>query len=128
MSNLYLIERRSLDEMNVDWVALGTEVMKTARKRRGLSYESAARQIPTSSKTYERWEKRGEVPIYHLPKVAEVLDLEIEQKERTRVTVAARNGDSGSGSLGVEERLERLEDLAETILAAVRRQGGERSA
>lgn len=88
MSSLYLVSRHRLDDVT-DWVPLGTAVMFKARTRKGLSYESAARLIPCASKTYERWEKRGEVPRPALPAVAAALGLEIEEDEPQRVTVAA---------------------------------------
>jgi transcriptional regulator with XRE-family HTH domain len=91
MSDLYLVLRRRLDLVATEWVEIGTDVLRNARKLRGLSYESLARQIPVASKTWERWEKAGRVPLAYLEKVASLLDLEIEQPagERYRVPVPA---------------------------------------
>lgn len=86
MSDLYLVLHRRLNSVQ-DWVELGTTVMKTARERLGLSYESVARAVPVSSKTYERYEKRGRVPRPLLPKIAAILQLEVEEPERVRVTL-----------------------------------------
>lgn len=79
MSDMYLVLRRRLETVTTQWVEIETAVLREARTRKGLSYESLARQIPVAAKTYERWEKRGRVPTWHVDKVAELLDLEIER-------------------------------------------------
>ena len=92
MSDLYLVLRRRLESVT-DWVPLGSDVMRDARKRLGLSYEGVARLIPVSSKTWERWEKRGEVPRPHLRKVAEALSLQVEFEDEQRAIRVPRGRD-----------------------------------
>jgi DNA-binding XRE family transcriptional regulator len=62
MSDMYLVLRRRLDDVarQHDWVPIGTETMRDARKHLGLSYEAVGRALSVASKTYERWEKAGE--------------------------------------------------------------------
>ena len=62
MSDLYLVLRSRLPVVK-EWAILGTKPMKEARLRLGLGYETMARKLPVSSKTYERYEKAGRVPI-----------------------------------------------------------------
>lgn len=93
-----------------EWVELGTETMRTARKAKGLSYESTAHLMHVSSKTYERWEKRGAVPRPTLDLAAEALGLEIEKAEPVRVRVSERGADS-------DAQLDRIERLLETLVA-----------
>lgn len=88
MSDLYLVLRHRLETVT-EWVPLGSDVMRQARDRLGLSYESVARLVSVSSKTYERYEKRGAVPRPLVVKIAETLNLEIEQSAPVRVTVPA---------------------------------------
>jgi transcriptional regulator with XRE-family HTH domain len=106
MSDLYLVLRHRLDAVQ-EWVYLSTADLKAARKRTGLSYESMARQVPTTAKTWERWEKAGRIPRHTLPRVAEVLGLEIEQPEVAPISVRpgpdAESGTS-AGQLLVEIR------------------------
>lgn len=91
MSDLYLVLRHRLSDVN-DWVDLGTTTLLTARKRQGLSYEAMGRQLNVASKTYERYEKRGRIPRQMLVKVADILDLEIDQPTRERITLPAEPG------------------------------------
>ena len=110
MSELYIIEKRRLDQM-VEWVELGTETMRDARNRLGLSYEGASRAIPVSSKTWERWEKRGAVPRYHLAKVAELLEIQIETEPPATVKL------SEGGQPSQLDRIEAaLRDLTDAVL------------
>lgn len=97
MSDLYLILRRRLETVASEWVDVGFDVMHAARKERGLSYEAIARQVPVASKTWERWEKAGRVPVAFIEKVAEILDLEIERPafHRRLVVVPDRSAESG---------------------------------
>jgi transcriptional regulator with XRE-family HTH domain len=100
-----------------DWVELGTTVMKTARERLGLSYESVARQVPVSSKTYERYEKKGRVPRPLLPKIAGILQLEVEEPDRIRVTVEGDPAEVAQGELAaLRTQLDRIETLLEEQL------------
>lgn len=111
MSDLYLVLRRRLGDV-VDWVELGTDVLRDARKRQGLSYEAMGRRLNVASKTWERYEKSGRVPRQLLPAVAELLDLEIEQPARLRVMEGERRDPPET----VERRLERLEALVSELL------------
>jgi transcriptional regulator with XRE-family HTH domain len=86
MSDLYIVLRRRLEAVP-EWVYIDSALLRAARERQGFSYETIARQIPVVSKTYERYEKAGRVPRQLLAKIAELLDLEIEEPERTRIMV-----------------------------------------
>src|SRR3954452_18719869 len=86
MSDLYLVLRRRLDDVT-DWVELGTPTLKNARKAQGLSYEAMGRKLSVAAKTYERYEKAGRVPRHLLPRIAEILDLEIDWPKRGTITV-----------------------------------------
>jgi transcriptional regulator with XRE-family HTH domain len=110
MSDLYLVLRRRLEDV-VDWVDLGYDVLHDARKRRGLSYEAMGRQLAVASKTYERYEKAGRVPRQLLPKVAEVLDLEIEQPDRVRIIVPA----TGDGQPTLESLRAQVSEQGEQL-------------
>lgn len=91
MSDLYLVLRRRLEEVK-NWAYIDTDVLRSARDSRGLSYEAMGRLIPTSSKTYERWEKGGRIPVELVGVIADLLDLEIERPQRTRTTVTVDGG------------------------------------
>ena len=92
MSDLYLVLRhRVTDVAAAQWAELGTQVMRDARQERGLSYESVSRLLHVSSKTYERYEKRGAVPVGMVDQVAEVLGLQIERAD-PRPTVVKIDG------------------------------------
>jgi hypothetical protein len=86
MSDLYLVLRHRLEAV-AEWVELGSEQLLAAQKALGLSDERAARLVPVATRTWIRWRQRGAVPIYMLSRVAEVLELEIERPERTRITL-----------------------------------------
>ena len=103
MSDLYLVLRRRLEEVS-RWAYIDTDILRTARVSRGLSYEAAARLIPTSSKTYERWEKAGRVPVGLVARIGELLDLEIERPARVRVAVAENEGEHVSDEIAVLRR------------------------
>ena len=77
MSDLYLVLRHRLDDIT-DWVMIDTDVLRTARLRVGLSYEAVARHLHVSSKTYERYEKRGRLPRALVSTVATLFELQIE--------------------------------------------------
>lgn len=115
MSDLYLILRHRLTDM-VDWVELGTETMKRARKAQGYSYEATSRLLSVSAKTYERYEKAGRVPRHLLPAVAEVLDIEIEEPARQRVTVPAEAADDPKLRATLVQILERLDRIERAVL------------
>lgn len=107
MSDLYLVLRHRLEDVT-DWVPLGEDVMRTAMKSQGLSSnERAARAIPVSTKTWERWLKRGAVPRQWLQRVAKVLALEIEETAPVGPVILDRDD--------VEEVLDRLESIAEKL-------------
>jgi transcriptional regulator with XRE-family HTH domain len=108
MSDLYLVLRSRLDTVT-NWVTLGTDVMKRARKAKGLSYEGVARQTNVSSKTYERYEKAGRVPEHMVEPFADVLGLEIERPGRERVVIGETESDMLALLRSVDHRLELLE-------------------
>lgn len=106
MSELYLVLRSRIPTVG-DWINLGDELLRSARKRKGLSYEAMGRQLNVAAKTWERWEKAGRVPPWRLADVAEVLELEID-----RPPVAARVAplpEPDANGLTDAERLSRLE-------------------
>jgi transcriptional regulator with XRE-family HTH domain len=86
MSDLYLVLRSRLDSVP-EWVYIDTHVLLAARNARGLSYESTARELHISSKTWERYEKAGRIPRPLVPRVAELLELEIEESPARRVVI-----------------------------------------
>lgn len=98
------------------WVEIGTDTLRDARHRLGLSYESAARLVPVSSKTWERWEKRGQVPRPHLYRVAEALGLELEWEEPEPVPVSAVQSKQDRLS-AIERELRDLRQAVEALLA-----------
>jgi transcriptional regulator with XRE-family HTH domain len=110
MSDLYLVLRHRLEEVSTEWVPIPSPILKKARKAKGLSYESLARQIPTSSKTWERYEKAGRVPRSLLPRIADILDLEITEPARQRITASTVSPD----------QLVALAERVEEVLAEVR--------
>lgn len=107
MSDLYLVLRSRLEAVP-EWVFIDSDVLRDARDRKGLSYETMARTLPVSSKTWERYEKAGRVPRSLLAKVAAVLDLEIEEPQRQRVTVETE-------ALDLAAVLERVEGLQSDV-------------
>lgn len=136
MSDLYLVLRSRLDAVT-KWVTLGTDVMKDARNARGLSYEAVSRQANVSAKTYERYEKRGQVPEHQVEAFAGILGLEIERPIRERVVVQERETEDAvlSALRVLDDRLQSLEaQVAESVKetkealrllrAAQRRAGG----
>jgi transcriptional regulator with XRE-family HTH domain len=122
MSDLYLILRSRLDAV-AEWVLIDAPILKAARDARGLSYESVARELHVSSKTWERYEKRGRIPRHLLGSVASLLDLEIEQPAPRRVRV-------GTPELGIpalddlRDHLDRRLDAIELQLAFIARRAG----
>jgi DNA-binding XRE family transcriptional regulator len=117
MSDMYLTLLRRI-ECVTTWVRLGTDVMKAARNDQGASYETIARAVPTSSKTYERWEKRGEVPNYAIEAVAAALNLRIERAERRSLTLPDEGApDAPPGE--ADERLDRVEQRLEEVRGLV---------
>lgn len=99
MSDLYLVLRSRLASVP-EWVFIETAILREARESRGLSYESMGRETNVSSKTWERYEKAGRVPRPLVPRVAEVLNLEIEEPGPRRVRLEPP-----------EVRVEALDDL-----------------
>lgn len=124
MSDLYLVLRSTLPTVGkrYEWVKLGKAAMRAARRRKGLSYEGTARLLNVSAKTYERYEKRGEVPRHEVPNVATVLGLEIEMPESiaTRIILSEEPlSDEEARASELLARLERVEGLAEQVLELV---------
>jgi len=68
-----------------DWIQIGPEKMAFSRKKLRLSHEDVRDQMAhnnyrlKTSRTYSRWEQRGEVPREALPAVAAVLGLDLGQ-------------------------------------------------
>lgn len=104
MSDLYLVLRSRLATVP-DWVFIDTSTLEQARKRKGYSYETTARELHVSSKTWERYEKAGRVPRGLLPRIAELLELEIEEPARARISATA----GGSQLDRIEEAIARVE-------------------
>lgn len=80
MSELYLVLRRRLESVR-RWVQVPTDVLRDARKTQGLSYEATGRLLNISSKTYERYEKQGRLPLELVDAIADVLGLTIERPD-----------------------------------------------
>ena len=122
MSTLYLQLVRRIEEV-AKWVPLGTDTMRSARESKGWSYETTAREIPVSSKTYERWEKRGEVPNHALEQVARVLDLSIEREERSApITVLDGGREPDADGQRLDALVARQEEIAGLVLELSRQQ------
>lgn len=124
MSDIYLVLRNRLDSV-AEWVTLGPE-MRTARERLGLSRAAIAREIPVVEKTYERWEKRGQVPRPFLPAVANLLHLEIETPEQVKIAVTPNGPDATVSPAQLEafaSALERLESMLARYEDALERLG-----
>lgn len=83
---MYLVLKSRLESV-ANWQYIGSEVLKSARKQRGLSYEAVGRLANVSSKTYERYERDGRVPEHMVDKFAGILGLEIERAVPTPLTV-----------------------------------------
>lgn len=123
MSDLYLVLRSRLEPVGkrFEWVDLGPSVMLEARKRLGLSREAIARKLNLSAKTYERYEKSGQVPKHELRNIAGVLELQVEETERTTV-VMPRGEDDDVAQRTAEEnarRIDALEDQAVRVEGAL---------
>jgi len=83
-------------------------ILESARLRLGLSREAVARQIPVASKTIERYEKQGRVPRELMPKLMEILEIELETPTLAPLKVGGQPTDRWDE---VIERLERIERL-----------------
>jgi len=64
-----------------DWIEIGSEKMRMARRQRMLSMDETAHRIrqagfKLTGRTYDRWEKRGEVPRSALSAVSAVLGFD----------------------------------------------------
>jgi transcriptional regulator with XRE-family HTH domain len=108
------------------WHPIPTETLVAARDRLGWSREHAARQLSLSSKTLERYEKHGRVPVALLPLFAQVYELELEQPAPPPLTVPAAGAEAPAreilklvqsgfqdlreGQDAIERRLARLEE------------------
>jgi predicted transcriptional regulator len=108
MSDLYLVLRSRLEAVP-EWVFIDSDILRAARERRGLSYETMARTLPVSSKTWERYEKAGRVPRQSLTKIARELDLEIEEPVRRRVPATLE------AEVDLEDVLRRVEALQDEV-------------
>lgn len=97
MSDLYLVLRSRLEGVP-EWVYIPTPTLRSAREAKGLSYETMARTIPVSAKTWERYEKAGRIPRPIVPRVAEMLDLEIEESAPRPRVIVPHEREAGGGS------------------------------
>lgn len=111
MSDLYLTLHRRLDEV-ARWTHLDTQTLIDARDAKGLGREAVARQLGTSAKTFERYEKEGRVPTYLVERLAGLLDLNIERVPARTITVEDDPEISDLRALVV-----RIEDAAQSIAA-----------
>src|SRR4051812_6752460 len=113
MSDLYIVLRSRLEALP-EWVFIDAAVLRTARERKGLSYETMARAIPVSAKTWERYEKAGRVPRHMVARIAAPLGLEIEEPEPQRVTARVPRSDRDLG-----EALNAMDAKLDLIIAAL---------
>lgn len=116
MSNLVLILRHRLDDV-ANWVMVDTAVLRSARQRVGLSYEAVARQIPVSSKTYERYEKQGRVPRELMARLMAILEIEVETPSVPPLKISSEPPNHWAEVLA---RLERIEQLIREVPCASR--------
>jgi transcriptional regulator with XRE-family HTH domain len=113
MSELYLTLRTRLPVVT-EWVEIGTEVMRNARRERGFSMEALARQLHVVSKTYERYEKAGRLPVNLVDRFGEILGLEIERLPGP-TTITARETTPRRPHEGLEEIAGQLDRLVEEV-------------
>jgi transcriptional regulator with XRE-family HTH domain len=140
MSDLYLVLRSRLEAVKGEWVYVPSDVLRQARKARGLSIEAMGRELHCSAKTYERHEKDGRVPLDQVDRYAQVLGLQIERPAFSgAITVPAADPDrrgAGEGAsadellavlLRMEEKQDRMgRELLELREAVARAQRSER--
>jgi hypothetical protein len=119
VSELYLDLKRRIPVVG-EWTQVGEEDMQRAQERTGLSDERLARLIPVSERTWRRWKKRGAIPTALLPRVAEVLDLELVRAEPIRVEAQLPSVESITPMRGLLESnaavVELLQAIAESLL------------
>lgn len=124
MADLYLVLRSRLEAV-AEWINLGVAEMSAAQKSLGLSDERIAREVSVSTRTWIRWRQRGQVPVYMLDRVAEVLQLEIERPTRKPIILpgeGASNDDVLAAlraldrkiDVEIAKRLDRIEDSLRT--------------
>jgi DNA-binding XRE family transcriptional regulator len=101
------------------WTILDAGVMRKARRDRGLSCETVARNLHVASKTYERYEKRDRVPVHLLPQVVELLGLDVEMPDRHSVTASFPGQNDQVAAIRVE--LGELRALVEQVLEELKR-------
>ena len=80
MSDLYL-ELVSRIPIVAEQTVLGTQRIKDAQARVGLSNEAIARSVHVSEKTWRRWKNQGSIPTASLPAAALALRLDIQEFE-----------------------------------------------
>lgn len=96
-----------------NWVPVGTARLQEAQTATGLSNERLARQIPVSSKTWERWKAKGAIPASSLPAVAKALRLELVDPDEQRRLELVRG-------VTTDDRLAALADAVDEVLAGQR--------
>lgn len=80
MSDMYL-ELRSRIPIVAEQTQLGTQRIRDAQARVGLSNEAIARIVHISEKTWRRWKNQGSIPTASLPAAARALRLELHELE-----------------------------------------------
>lgn len=78
MSDFYEVLRRRVETVAAK-AQLGAERLQAAQDAKGFSNERLAHRLNISEKTWRRWKKSGEVPVYHLDLVVKTLGLEVER-------------------------------------------------
>lgn len=116
MSDIYLELKRRIPVIAAR-THIGREELQRAQDTVGLSNERLARRIPVSEKTWRRWKDAGEVPTAWLPKIAEVLRLELVEPPR-EIVEAADHLDLQEQAAGGVAQL--LDGQAETLAALAR--------
>lgn len=94
-----------------EWTTFGADTLSEAQKRLGLSDERVARQIPVATRTWIRWRQAHRVPTAHVPRVAEILALEVASERRLRVVTQPQEASD----------VARLEDKLDQVLGEVQR-------
>lgn len=117
MSDIYL-ELKTRIPVVTHWVEIGSERLQEAQAVTGLSNERLARKIPVSTKTWERWKKRGAIPADSLDAAARVLGIELH---RPQAEEATPTGEAAT----VESRLATLEELVRDVASGQRDLEGE---
>lgn len=122
MSDLVVVLRERIRAVRRG-VPLGTDRIRNAQEAIGLSNEKIARELYISEKTWRRWRDIGEIPREHLPAVAKVLRLEIEDPTAPsgELLIEARLGTIEGQIAGIERRQVELVDTLDDVLRTLNR-------